>query len=213
MLSIILSVILGSVSSSTIVPVYIENGIPKIRLMPTLDTGDIGVPELYIVSLWDDTTIIHDRYLGNQANFFSVLGEGNTILETLQVRGLPTDYNEDDDASPVVIGMSPSAPIYDQFVNGIMLVPSRIGGGNEAEDFSQMAMVLNPENPAIFCQENSLFYASNHSPFFFVVSAKSVVSPPDQIIIDTDQTTHLYTIESSQEFDLLPSSIYDQLLS
>jgi hypothetical protein len=132
-------------------------------------------------------------------------GNGDSIVGIAEMNAIPFPFE-----APNFIGIGPESGIYRNFENGLMLVPDRLG-----DDFpqdTQMSLVLNPENPEMFCQENSLFYmniASGVSWFEFSVEAK-LFGSNDQIP-ESNNEYQVYTVDSRQKFDRLPNNVYSEL--
>jgi hypothetical protein len=91
-----------------------------------------------------------------------------------------------------------------------MLVPAKLR--NDFPENTQISLVLNPENPEMFCRENTLFYIHYYAMHFTMHAEVHIVSDisevPDQI---NETRSWGFRIDSRQEFDSLPEDIFDHL--
>jgi hypothetical protein len=150
------------------VPVYINNGIAKIKIQPRFQSGTIGVAEFYNLDLISRVSEIGSCNFDEQTRSFSFVGENSDIvLGTVDLVAYPVYWNK-----PSVFSIFPGSDVYRSLQNGIMLLPG-------VQD-TQMSMVLNPQNVHRYCQAGSLLYRTGIDGRF-EITVKSLIGRNEQV--------------------------------
>jgi len=187
-------------SSSTIVPLYKIDGIPKIKLQPTFTSGTIGIGEFYSLNGISSDSTIGLRETVEAMSFMG--GDGNTIVHMAEIEASFSRYRPH--CNELAIGWA--SDIYDVFQNGIMFVPGRLG--NDFPQDTEISMVLNPENSEIYCQPESQFFLNLGFNYWDFRIVAAIVSPNQSVSF----TPRTYRLVTNQVYDTLPSDLFDQLI-
>jgi hypothetical protein len=199
----ILSLLVGA---SAIAPIYIQDGFAKIKLQPTFRSGEIGSGEFYSLNMCSQATEMGSgeySILSRTLSFFG--GSGNSIVGTAEMNAISFPFGVSNS-----LGIGPESGIYRNFENGLMLVPGRLG--NDFPQDTQMSLVFNPENPEVFCEENSLFYM-NIAPgdSLFKLSVEPKFFESDDQIPESNNEYQVYTVDTREKYDQIPYNVYLEL--
>jgi len=181
----------SSVSDENTFTVYLADGSAKV-LLETRIAGHEAVREQFEIDTTSSRTEIADELM---------LGKRRVAFVESD-RTLPSNYIK---AHPRVgitskLGLARNSPIHRDFANGFMIVPGR---------GSTLSMVLNPDNPSEgFCEDGSLFYVkASQTDYKFFIRTQLENSAGDELA-----RPRIFHIDSTQEYDYLPSDIIGQLL-
>jgi hypothetical protein len=204
----IVLLLIGGIQASTIVPVFIEDSLPKVRLMPLLLTVAEGHAANYFIDTSADQSCVGWESGNELANGFSFYGgDGESVVTTIPISLFAFTHGH-----IPVIGVSPQSEIYENIPNGIVMVPGILGDNFPPN--TQLSMVLNPENfESHYCVEGSLITIRSRYEFEFVVETY-FVSNGDEIHAQTDSLDdgEIFKLFSKNEFDHIPEDTFNQLI-
>jgi hypothetical protein len=135
----------GSLYSNVKVPLFVSDGVTRIKLQPRFLSGTVGDVGLYILALeLRISRIAHSNADDWNTALSFIDGNENTVVAIGRTFTAPS-YIPDRE----IFGVSPDSQIYNDFPNGFLMI---------SESSTDLSMVVNPQNIENFCQQDSLFY-------------------------------------------------------
>jgi hypothetical protein len=192
----------GSLYSNVKVPLFVSDGVTRIKLQPRFLSGTVGDVGLYILALeLRISRIAHSNADDWNTALSFIDGNENTVVAIGRTFTAPS-YIPDRE----IFGVSPDSQIYNDFPNGFLMI---------SESSTDLSMVVNPQNIENFCQQDSLFYIGI-STDEFQIAVETIVIPNESqdSNFEIDSSAPMiqrFSVSASELFDSFPEHVIDQL--